>query len=261
MRQFIALFKICIFLILCLITIALQSLSRLFLGHTKYLYVIPQMFHNTTCAIFGIRRKLQGAFHSGQKVIFVGNHLSYIDICAIGGKLPATFISKKEVKSWPIFGILATLSKTVFIDRRPEALPQAINAIKKSLNDGRSLILFPEATSTDGHDVVPFKSSLFQLFLTDDLKNDLVVQPFTVIIDPPQDHDLYAWYGDMTMLPHLWNLAKSKGIDLTIKLHAPRKANIYDNRKKLAKDCYEDVLKGLHTSGQDLPLDLKAKPA
>lgn len=261
MRHLIAILKIFIFLVLCLITIALQALSRVFLGHTKYLYVIPHMFHNTTCAIFGIRRKVKGAFHNGKKVIFVGNHLSYIDICAIGGKLPATFISKKEVKGWPIFGILAILSKTVFIDRRPEAIPEAIEAIKKSLMKGRALILFPEATSTDGHSVVPFKSSLFELFLHDDFKNDLVVQPFTVVIDPPQDHDLYAWYGDMTMIPHLWKLAKSKGVDLTIKLHTPKKASDYNNRKLLTKDCYEDVLNGLHSSKQDLPLDLKAKSA
>jgi len=80
MRHLIAVLKIFVFLILCLVTIPLQALSRALLGNTKFLYVIPHMFHNTTCAIFGVRRKVEGAFHDGKKVIFVGNHLSYIDI-------------------------------------------------------------------------------------------------------------------------------------------------------------------------------------
>jgi 1-acyl-sn-glycerol-3-phosphate acyltransferase len=252
MRPIIACSKISLFLLVCLITIPLQALGLMLFGNHKLFYVIPHMFHNSTCAIFGIRIKIKGTVLEDTNVVYVGNHLSYIDICSIGGNLPATFISKMEVKGWPIFGILACLSKTVFIDRRPEALNEAIISIEKSLKQGRSLILFPEATSTDGHTVIPFKSGLFELFLNENLKEKVVVQPFTLTIDPPQDHDLYAWYGDMTMLPHLWKLAKSKGVDLTLILHPPRKATNYDNRKQFAQDCYQDVLKGL---------DLQAKPA
>lgn len=245
MRTVIACFKLTLFLTLCLITIPLQALGLVLFGNHRLFYVIPHLYHNLSCAIFGIRIKIKGERVTKGHVIYVGNHLSYIDICSIGGNLPATFISKAEVKNWPIFGPLARLSKTVFIERRPDALPEAIKSIRKYLDKGRSLILFPEGTSTDGHSVLPFKSSLFEIFLHDDLKEDLTIQPFTVAIDPPQDHDIYAWYGDMEMPPHLWQLAKSRGVDLTLMFHPPRMAENYDNRKIFAKDCHEDVSKGL----------------
>jgi len=186
-------------------------------------------------------------------VLFAGNHLSYIDISTIGSVLSATFISKDDVKNWPLFGVLASISKTIFISRDRNAAVKCIADIKSSLDQGRSLILFPEGTSTNGVEVLPFKSSLFELFLNADLKEKLIIQPFTISIQRVdgrdvktiQDHDYYAWHGDMTMIPHLWDLAQSKGVDILISLHKPLKASDYDNRKTFAFDCHNAVAKGL----------------
>lgn len=255
MRAIIASLKIASFLALTLITIPLQALDRLLLEKTRFFYIIPTMYFKITAWIFQIKTKQIGNKHNGQ-VVFVGNHLSYIDIPVIGGKLDATFISKADVRNWPLFGILSALAKTIFIERSRNAVQKCISDIQKMLNEGRSLILFPEGTSTNGLKVLPFKSTIFELFLNETLKDSLYVQPFTVslekidgktITDATQ-HDLYAWYGDMTFMPHLWQLAKTKGTIVTLTLHEARKASDYDDRKSFALDCQQDVEQELKKS-------------
>lgn len=267
MRSFIAALKIFLFLISCLVTIPLQALGGLLLGNNKLFYIVPTLFYSSLCLIFRISIRLKGHPADGH-VVYVGNHLSYIDIAAIGAKLNATFISKEEVRSWPVLGILATLGKTVFIERTRNAATKCIADIKKTLSNGRNLILFPEGTSTNGMNVLPFKSTLFELFLNQELKDKLKIQPFTITllktnthaITKESDYDLYAWYGDMKFFPHLWELAKSKGAEILITYHPARHAADYNDRKAFAHDCHKDTLEGLKNT---LPptLDFKAEAA
>lgn len=264
MRTLIASIKISVFIILSLLTIPLQWLGALIFGKSRFFYIIPTFYYKSTAWIFRINVKKTGKHHDGQ-VVYVGNHLSYIDIPVIGGQLNATFISKADVRDWPIFGLLAALGKTVFIERSRNAVEKCISDIQKMLNAGRSLILFPEGTSTNGLNVLPFKSTLFQLFLNDNLKNNLWVQPFTVslekidgkVITDAKQHDIYAWYADMTFMPHLWQLAKTKGATVVLTLHKPRKASDYTDRKIFALDCQQDVALGLQES---LPAALDFAP-
>lgn len=252
MRTIIASFKLLVFGFWCLFIIPTQLLSLVLLGNSPLFYVVPKMYHRVTCLIFGLKINLSGQMADGH-VLFAGNHLSYIDISTIGSVLSATFISKDDVKNWPLFGLLASISKTIFISRDRNAAVKCIADIKSSLDSGRSLILFPEGTSTNGAEVLPFKSSLFELFLNADLKEKLIIQPFTVSIQRVdgrdvktiEDHDYYAWYGDMTLPPHLWALAQTKGVEILIEFHEPLKASDYDNRKVFALDCHKAVANGL----------------
>ncbi len=190
---------------------------------------------------------------SHDQTVYVGNHLSYIDIPLLGSILDATFIAKEDVKKWPILGVLARLAKTVFISRTPEKASSVVKEIYDKINQNRSLILFPEGTSTQGSFVLPFKSSLFEIFLSHKVHKPLYIQPFTIIpiqtnqteVTKLSQLDYYAWYGDMKLEPHLWQLAKSKGAKVRIVFHKPYQALDFDNRKKLAAACYRDVSTGL----------------
>lgn len=265
MRPLIASFKIFLFILLCFVTIPLQAINSLLLGKTHALYSIQTLFFSLLCLIFRVKVNLSGQKASGH-VVYVGNHLSYIDIVAVGAHLDATFISKADVKNWPVLGLLATLSRTVFIERSRNAATKCIADIKATLSNGRSLILFPEGTSTNGLDVLPFKSTIFELFLNQKIKSNLIVQPFTITlkkvngqnITNPKDQDSYAWYGDMTLPPHLWSLAKSKGAKVLITFHPPRPATDFQDRKEFALACHQDVAQGLKNT---LPatLDFKAE--
>jgi len=126
MRAIIASIKIISFLALTLITIPLQGLGRLLLNKSPLFYIIPTLYFKITAAIFCIKVTQVGEKHNGQ-VVYVGNHLSYIDIPVIGGKLNATFISKADVRNWPLFGILSALAKTVFIERSRNAVEKCIS--------------------------------------------------------------------------------------------------------------------------------------
>lgn len=268
MRSVVATLKVLSFVLVSGITIPLQTVVFLTMRNTRFVNFFPNLYGKIVCKILCIDVKIQGEIKTTGNVIYVGNHLSYADIGTIGGSLPASFISKAEVKSWPIFGQLASVSRTVFIKRDRTAALMAIKEIEETLTTGQNLIFFPEGTSSRGTEVLPFKSTAFELFLSDKLKPKLSVQPFTLTVthindkqvERPEDNDLYAWYGDEDFVPHLWKLAKSKGASVLLTFHAPRKAADYDNRKSFAADCYQDVAQGLENT---LPstLDFKTKAA
>lgn len=268
MRSIIAYLKITAFFSISVLTLLIQTIVYVLFKNTCFVNFFPNIYGKLVCLTLCIKVKVEGAPEKKGNIIFVGNHLSYADIGAIGGNLMASFISKAEVKDWPIFGFLATVARTVFIERDRNAALKCIADINQTLTSGQNLILFPEGTSSDGTKVLPFKSTLFELFLSDELKPKLTVQPFTVTIthtngkpvEKPEDNNVYAWHGDDEFFPHLKKLAKSKGAKITLTFHPPRKAADYDDRKKFAHDCYQDVATGLKNT---LPstLDFPSKAA
>ena len=94
-------------------------------------------------------------------VLFVSNHVSWVDILVIGSVAPVAFVAKSEVANWPLVGITARLQRTVFVDRtRRQQTGDAIAEIVKRLAGGTSVVLFAEGTSSDGNRVLPFRSAL-----------------------------------------------------------------------------------------------------
>ena len=216
-------------------------------------YTIPYIWQKGVCRIFGIKVRVEGEPQINEQTLFISNHLSYLDIPAIASVLKASFVAKADVQNWPVFGFLSTLQQTAFISRSRGDAVKGKNALSNMLAEGKSLILFPEGTSSDGTNILPFKSSLFSLALgrTDELP--LTIQPLTLkllTVDrqdaaSTEKRDLYAWYGDMTLPPHLWAFAKSRGAELLIEFHQPRQSKDFSCRKELANTCHTDVTQGL----------------
>lgn len=239
---------------ICLITIPLITISRIFFSETRFKHIIARLFHSALCLVFGIKYQIKGDIEKNKQVLFVGNHLSYLDIPLLGSFLNATFISKDDVQGWPIFGFLATMAKTIFISRDPSKAQKVLTDMQNALDTGKSLIVFPEGTSGSGKEILPFKSSLFNIFLQDQIKKRLVIQTFTTnitkvdgrAVSNDKDRDLYAWYGDMDLTPHIWALAKTKGVEMSVTFHPARSLENYTNRKVLSADCYKDVADGLN---------------
>ncbi len=244
-----AVIKLFLFLNLCLFTIFSQSVVYLLFRNSKFFFVVPTFFHRTTKKIFGISIEVRGEKTAEKNVIYVSNHVSDMDIPVLGSLLPVSFISKAEVRNWPVFGQLAVIAKTVFIARTRDAVTKCIIDIDNALEENGALILFPEGTSTDGSNVIPFKSSLYELFLNEKLKNKLVVQPITITlthtdgkaIKTTEDRNIYAYYGDIEMGEHIWRLAKSKGAKLTVDFLHSHKAADFNNRKEFAAQCHQDI--------------------
>ncbi len=248
MRDIIAAARIGVFLLTALVTILIQRILLLFTKGPLVL-VYPRYYYAFLCKLFGIRIITEGIIAKGRGIVYAGNHVSYLDIVALGSLMNGSFIAKKDVAGWPFFGTMARLQRTLFVSRDPKDAARETETILARLDEGLPLIAFPEGTSTSGLNVLPFKSSFFHIFLNRDMK----IQPFTLSVldvngctaSNPAARDKYAWYGDMTLLPHLWAFAKGKGAIIKVSFHEPLETRSFTDRKLLAEAVYAPVSKGL----------------
>ncbi|WP_142849396.1 1-acyl-sn-glycerol-3-phosphate acyltransferase [Telmatospirillum sp. J64-1] len=202
--------------------------------------------------LMGIKIVIHGKLSKDHPLLYVSNHISYMDIPILGSVLPASFVSKAEVGTWPVIGWLSRLGRTVFINRRRQDSKTHRNEILNRLQAGDSLILFPEATSHDGNRVLPFKSALFSVAEYRPNDRALPVQPVTIAYTRLNGIPIgyawrpyFAWYGDMELAPHIWHLLGLGRLRVDIILHTPVGLDSFPDRRALARHCYETVKAGL----------------
>lgn len=164
--------------------------------------------------------------------LMVANHLGYLDVLVLGALRPTVFVAKREVADWPVFGWFARKAGTLFIDReRRRDVSRIGEQLGEVLQTGVNVVLFLEGTSTDGSGVLPFKSSL----LEPALKFDWPVVPMALTYAVGQGQSVrreVCWWGDMTLVPHLWNLTTIPQI--VARVSAGRPVPCASNRKELA---------------------------
>ena len=241
-----------VLLLLCGIVMKLLMLlsERVFRGGRRvWSPVVTQVVCRLVFVILGMRHVAQGPRISGPGA-YVANHSSWLDIFTLNARRNVLFVSKAEVAGWPGIGLLAKLTGTVFINRdRREARAQP-KVIEARLLAGDRLLFFPEGTSTDGRRILPFKTTLFEAFLSSDLKPDLQVQPVTVSYHAPRGADpaFYGWWGDMALGPHLLRVlgARRQG-HVEVVYHDPLRVADFANRKALARAA-EARLRSVHPS-------------
>jgi 1-acyl-sn-glycerol-3-phosphate acyltransferase len=182
--------------------------------------------------------------------VIICNHVSYIDGIVLGSMFPIVFVSKREVKRWPIVGPWKTLCGTIFINRqRKNLVASLVREMRQKLNQEANVLLFPEGTSTNGERILPFQTAP----LAAPLRNRSIIVPVTLaykrIDDEPvtaANRDLLYWYGDMEFVPHFWKLLSLRSIELIVtiqpKIECFRYKDNCTGRKKLAIDCYNRVL-------------------
>ena len=115
---------------------------------------IPRYFHLCFLKVLNINIKLVGEIYTDKPGLIISNHASWIDISILSSLTNISFIAKSEVANWPLFGFLAKMQDTLFIERRPMKAIDQRNEIKNILLKGKSLVLFPEGTSSDGNRVL-----------------------------------------------------------------------------------------------------------
>ena len=121
----------------------------------------PTRFHRILAKLFGLRITVIGTPVQDCGVLMVANHTGYLDILILSATVRVSFVAKSEVKSWPLFGLMAQLQESVFVERgRRIQAGEARHQLRERLRAGDALVLFPEGTSTDGNRVLTFKSSL-----------------------------------------------------------------------------------------------------
>lgn len=178
----------------------------------------------------------------------VANHSSWLDIFALNATGRIYFVSKSEVARWPLIGWLARATGTVFIDRNPQQARQQTDLFGARLAAGHKLLFFPEGTSTDGLQVLPFKTTLFQAFFTQSAGARLHIQPVSVVYHPPHGESprFYGWWGDMAFAPHLLKvMARWRQGRVQVIYHSPVAVADFSGRKALAAHA-ETLVRGGH---------------
>jgi len=240
-------------------------------GRIQTCHRLARRYWRGTAWIVGFDIVVRGTMSTDHPVLFVSNHASYLDIIVLGGLLDAAFVAKKEVRQWPGIGVLAKLGRTVFVDRRPrKSLEQRDEMMARLGKTGESMILFPEGTSNDGNRVLPFKSALLSVAETIRVEGrPLSVQPlslaYTRLDGIPVGNGwraFYAWYGDMTLVPHLWAFLGLGTTTVEVDFHPVVTLEQFGSRKALADHCHDVIARGvvLANAGR-VPPAVAAEPA
>ncbi len=191
-----------------------------------------------------------------EKGAVVCNHASWLDIFSLNACQRIYFVSKSEVANWPGIGWLARSVGTVFVKRDRSDAANQKQVFEDRLKAGHTLLFFPEGTSSDGRQVLPFKSTLFAAFFTDALRDSMFIQPATLTYVAPDGEDarFYGWWGSMDFAPHLiQTLAAKRQGRIELVFHKPLKVSDYADRKRLAADCEAAVRSGLRLEGPSKP--------
>lgn len=212
---------------------------------------LPRFYHRMCCRLLGIRLEVYGRQSRERPTLFVGNHTSYLDIEIYGALIDGSFVAKAEIADWPLFGLLAKLQRSVFVDRKVGTSKKQAEMLRGRLEAGDSMILFPEGTTGDGTHVAPFRSSLLAAAEIEIGGRKISVQPVSVTFArldgiPLGRHlrPFYAWYGDMELVPHMRQLAGLGRLSVTVVFHDPVTVDQFASRKALTQHCYETVARG-----------------
>lgn len=234
----------------------------------------PNWYHRKVCRLIGVRIHIEGSVVADRPVLLVSNHTSWLDIPVLSAVAPVSFVSKKEVGSWPFVSWLAKLQRSIFIDRqRRTAAASSATEISSRLGSGDAIVLFAEGTSSDGNRVLPFLSALFGAVLqgnrtdSEQVPRDLVVQTSAIVYThhhgvpfSREQRPHVGWYGDMEMTGHAWCVLGSGPLDVTVHISDPIPVSQFSDRKQLAlaseSQVRRDVVRILRGRGLGDPIKL-----
>ena len=216
-------------------------ISRLMRGLTFLLRTIL----NIRVTVVGDAGQLEAGDH-----VIISNHLGYIDGFVLGSLFPVVFVSKREVKKWPVIGLWITLCGTIFVNRqKKDQVGSLVEEMSRKLKEGASILLFPEGHATNGERMLPFQTAP----LAAPLRNRSIIVPLTLVYKSVDDkavskanRDLIYCYDEMDFMPHFWKLLSLRSIEAVVtvqpKIECFRYRDNSAGRKRLALDCYHRVL-------------------
>lgn len=188
---------------------------------------ILSFYSRMSLKIFNVRvRALDMHHHEGlANALFVGNHLSYIDVLVLASVRPCCFVTSVEIKNTPGLGTICKMAGSLFVERRSRtSLLKEVEELTEGLRQGLNVTIFPEATSTSGESILRFRRPLY----ISAMQSGSMIVPFclnyhTVGGRPINKvtRDSIFYYGKMDFAPHLWALCGSGGIDVDLHFLTP----------------------------------------
>jgi lyso-ornithine lipid O-acyltransferase len=215
-------------------------------GTRKVLNRLLKFYSRLGCMILAIKpnHKLEG-IERNDNFLIVANHLSYTDVLAICSELPACFVTSVEIRDTPFLGHICKLGGCLFVERRSRSnLSKEINEITEALANGLNVCVFPEATSTNGAEVLRFKRPLFKAAIESGKQVLPITLNYKKIGHEDVDisnRDKVCWYGDMTFFPHLWGILYSDSISVDVESSEPIKTRSEQDMTDLSIEAHFKV--------------------
>ena len=209
---------------------------------------LTQWWNQRLFGIFGLRIRIIGAPVTGGHVT-VANHVSWLDISLIAACEPTRFVSKAEVRHWPIIGQLATAAGTFYLRRGRGGTRPLLEHLTPFLQRGGSVTIFPEGTTTSGESVLPFHARLFAAAVD----AQLPVHPVAIRYGRTADgRNIAPYVGDDTLLWHILAMLRNPGLDVEVQYLPPIEPGTQDRNAlaSLARDAIVAVLQPLPPTPQ-----------
>ncbi len=222
---------------------ALLALSGLDRNHARRRGLV-RWWMRRLLRILNVQVRVSGA-RPVRGALLAANHISWLDIPVLGAVLEAGFVSKHEVRAWPIVGALAARAGTLFLARGArDTVTEAADHLTWTLHQGRAAIIFPEGTTTDGQSVRRFHARLYQAAIRTRAPVQAVALSYPRAPGTRDTHPAAPFVGDMDLLTHLWRLLGEARLHAHVQF-CPPLATSGQARRALAEENRAQVLRAL----------------
>jgi 1-acyl-sn-glycerol-3-phosphate acyltransferase len=188
----------------------------------------------------------------------VSNHLSYLDILLYSAARPFVMVSKSEVKRWPLLGRLTAQAGTVYVDRDggPPTYPAVNRAMAEAYRSGLPVLFFPEGTTTNGSEILPFRRGLFHSVLDDHVELRTAALRFSLSErnGAATVADDVCWWGDAWFGPHLFRCLGLKGV--SARIHFEDVVVDGADRFELSERSRQQVVRGYEELGREMEAEV-----
>lgn len=214
--------------------------------------LLPRLWHSNNVRALGMRIHQKGALTDKRPLVIAANHVSWTDIPVIGSRCDITFIAKADMQGWPLVGWLASLQRTIFVEReRKRTSGVQAGEIALRLAADEAVVLFAEGTTGDGNSVLPFKSTLFGAAtkaISDGSVDKVYIQPLAIAYTRfhglpmgRQHRTRTSWIGDEALAPHAAALLRQGAVDVELRFGEPIEFCAGDDRKAATRRAEAEV--------------------
>lgn len=215
---------------------------------------LTQAWNRRLLRILGVQLRLHGQPATASGRMTVANHVSWLDIPLIAACEPTRFVAKSEIRHWPIAGWLANAAGTFYIRRGKGGARPLLEHLIPHLQAGGAVTVFPEGTTTDGRQVLPFHARL----LSAPQAASSWVQPVAIRYGAGHDGRAVApFIGDDALFPHILRLLREPALQIDVTYCAPIAAAAYE-RDELARRAHAAICAALGLAAETSPAALAA---
>lgn len=249
-KYFRLIYRIIVFLGMVILYLCVSSYGKItikdIVKRRQHFAKTVQMLTRMALKLINITWKGINVPKDDESFLVVCNHLGYLDILTMSSIRPSLYITSVEMKNTPFLGLLTEMGGCLYVERRSRAnLENEIVGIREALEQGLSVVLYPEGTSTNGDTVLPFKKSLFLAALGTDRKVLPAVINYRSVNGQPlsiYNRDNVFWYGDMTFVVATLRLFLVDEVTVDIEFLNPIPMESVEDRRTVAEAAHAQIL-------------------